>query len=138
MHTKIDVYKRQQLYRIILLNCCFFAPRRASAVHRIRPVSYTHLDVYKRQSSPLASDSAVSLLEAGSESASISADVIPVSYTHLEYSRFDKTQALKNAQMYAHDMIGNLNAGMNLFIDWNIALNEELSLIHIFFHSTSS
>ena len=32
----------------------------------------------------------------------------------IEYSRFDKTQALKNAQMYAHDMIGNLNAGMNL------------------------
>ena len=49
----------------------------------------------------------------------------------IEYSRFDKTQALKNAQMYAHDMIGNLNAGMNLFIDWNIALNEEGGPNHV-------
>ena len=49
----------------------------------------------------------------------------------IEYSRFDKTQALKNAQMYAHDMIGNLNAGLNLFIDWNIALNEEGGPNHV-------
>lgn len=49
----------------------------------------------------------------------------------IEYSRFDKTQALKNAQMYAHDMIGNLNAGMNLFVDWNIALNENGGPNHV-------
>ena len=42
----------------------------------------------------------------------------------IEYSRFEKGQALKHAQMYAHDMIGNLKAGMNLFLDWNIVLNE--------------
>lgn len=41
----------------------------------------------------------------------------------IEYSRFDKNQ-LANAQMYAHDMMGNLCAGMNGFLDWNIALNE--------------
>lgn len=41
----------------------------------------------------------------------------------IEYSRFDKNQ-LANAQMYAHDMMGNLCAGMNGFFDWNIALNE--------------
>lgn len=41
----------------------------------------------------------------------------------IEYSRFDKNQ-LKNAQMYGHDMIGNLKAGMNGFYDWNIVLNE--------------
>ena len=41
----------------------------------------------------------------------------------IEYSRFDKNQ-LANAEMYAHDMIGNLAAGMNLFLDWNICLDE--------------
>jgi glucosylceramidase len=41
----------------------------------------------------------------------------------IEYSRFDKNQ-LANAQMYAHDILGNLCAGMNGFLDWNIALNE--------------
>ncbi|NCB36569.1 MAG: glucosylceramidase, partial [Clostridia bacterium] len=37
----------------------------------------------------------------------------------VEYSRFSGSQ-LPNAQMYAHDMIGNLNAGMNAFLDWNL------------------
>ena len=27
--------------------------------------------------------------------------------------------------MYAHDMIGNFNAGMNTFLDWNIALDSD-------------
>lgn len=42
----------------------------------------------------------------------------------IEYSRFSKDNQLNNAQMYAHDIIGNLNAGMNSFIDWNIVLDE--------------
>ena len=42
----------------------------------------------------------------------------------VEYSRFGMDQ-LKNAQMYAHDIIGNLNAGMTGFIDWNIFLDEK-------------
>ncbi|MFT4123650.1 MAG: glycoside hydrolase family 30 beta sandwich domain-containing protein [Microbacteriaceae bacterium] len=41
----------------------------------------------------------------------------------VEYSRLG-TDQLANAQMYAHDIIGNLNAGMNLFLDWNIVLDE--------------
>ncbi len=41
----------------------------------------------------------------------------------IEYSRFDTNQ-LRNAQMYGHDMIGNLAAGMDQFIDWNICLDE--------------
>ncbi|MFQ9509456.1 MAG: glycoside hydrolase family 30 protein [Lachnospiraceae bacterium] len=49
----------------------------------------------------------------------------------IEYSRFGKDQELKNAQMYAHDMIGNLNAGMNLFLDWNIVLDEEGGPNHV-------
>jgi len=40
----------------------------------------------------------------------------------VEYSRYDANQLL-NAQKYAHDIIGNLNAGMNAFIDWNILLD---------------
>lgn len=41
----------------------------------------------------------------------------------IEYSRFDANQ-IKNARRYAHDMIGNLSAGMNQFVDWNICLDE--------------
>lgn len=42
----------------------------------------------------------------------------------IEYSRFDTNQ-IRNAQMYGHDMIGNLAAGMDSFIDWNICLDEQ-------------
>lgn len=42
----------------------------------------------------------------------------------IEYNRSGRDAQLKNAQMYAHDMIGNLNAGMNTFVDWNIVLDE--------------
>ncbi|MDF2906693.1 MAG: glucosylceramidase [Herbinix sp.] len=48
----------------------------------------------------------------------------------VEYSRFD-TDQLKNAQMYAHDIIGNLNAGMTGFIDWNIFLDEKGGPNHV-------
>ena len=42
----------------------------------------------------------------------------------IEYSLFDKEDGLVNAQKYAHDMIGNLNAGMCAFYDWNLVLDE--------------
>lgn len=42
----------------------------------------------------------------------------------IEYSRAEKENQQKNAELYAHDMIGNFNAGMNLFIDWNIILDK--------------
>lgn len=38
---------------------------------------------------------------------------------------------LQNAQQYAHDIIGNLNNGMNLFLDWNIALDERGGPNHV-------
>lgn len=41
----------------------------------------------------------------------------------VEFSRFDENAQLLFAQMYAHDIIGNINAGMNSFIDWNIVLD---------------
>lgn len=42
----------------------------------------------------------------------------------VEYSRFGADDQLTNARMYAHDIIGNLNAGMNLSFDWNLLLDE--------------
>lgn len=42
----------------------------------------------------------------------------------IEYSKFASDDYLKNAQKYAHDMIGNMNHGMNGFYDWNIVLDE--------------
>lgn len=42
----------------------------------------------------------------------------------IEYSLYDKEDGLVNAQKYAHDMIGNLNAGMCAFYDWNLVLDE--------------
>lgn len=42
----------------------------------------------------------------------------------IEYSKFSKDDYLCNAQKYAHDIIGNLNHGMNGFYDWNLVLDE--------------
>lgn len=49
----------------------------------------------------------------------------------IEYSKFAGEATLKNAQKYAHDIIGNMNEGMNSFIDWNILLNEEGGPNHV-------
>jgi len=49
----------------------------------------------------------------------------------VEYSRFRKQDMLKNARMYAHDIIGNLNHGLNLFLDWNILLDEHGGPNHV-------
>lgn len=43
----------------------------------------------------------------------------------IEFSRFSRDDQLQSARMYAHDMIGNFNAGMNTFFDWNITLDSE-------------
>lgn len=43
----------------------------------------------------------------------------------IEYKHYSSADQLQSARMYAHDMIGNFNAGMNTFFDWNIALNSE-------------
>ena len=42
----------------------------------------------------------------------------------VEYSQ-GQTTAIENAERYAHDMRGNLNAGMNGFIDWNLLLDAQ-------------
>lgn len=42
----------------------------------------------------------------------------------IEYSKYSASDYLNNAQKYAHDLIGNLNAGMSTFLDWNLLLDE--------------
>jgi len=49
----------------------------------------------------------------------------------VEYSKFSSQNQLRNAQMYAHDIIGNFNAGMNAFIDWNMVLDEKGGPNHV-------
>jgi len=49
----------------------------------------------------------------------------------VEYSRFEPADSRGNAAMYAHDIIGNLNAGMNTFIDWNVLLDAEGGPNHV-------
>ncbi|MHC9537108.1 glycoside hydrolase family 30 protein [Dellaglioa sp. BT-FLS60] len=49
----------------------------------------------------------------------------------IEYNKYDSEDPLKNAQIYAHDIIGNLNAGMNAFYDWNLLLNKDGGPNHV-------
>ncbi len=39
------------------------------------------------------------------------------------YSKNNKQSELRNAEIYAHDIIGDLNHGCNAYIDWNIVLD---------------
>ena len=49
----------------------------------------------------------------------------------VEYSRFKANSQVKNAELYLHDIIGNLIAGMNAYIDWNLVLNCEGGPNHV-------
>lgn len=49
----------------------------------------------------------------------------------IEYSKFEADDYLKNAQKYAHDMIGNMNHGMDMFLDWNLVLDEKGGPNHV-------
>ncbi len=42
----------------------------------------------------------------------------------IEYSIYKENSQLRNARMYAHELIGSLNHGLNLFLDWNLLLDE--------------
>lgn len=42
----------------------------------------------------------------------------------VEYSRFADSGEVQKAEMYAHDMIGNLKAGIEAIFDWNLLLDE--------------
>ena len=39
------------------------------------------------------------------------------------YSKFNPNDEVHNAEIYGHDIIGDLNSGINGYIDWNIVLN---------------
>ncbi|MDR1030434.1 MAG: glucosylceramidase [Treponema sp.] len=49
----------------------------------------------------------------------------------LEYSRLDKGDQMRNAQKYAHDLIGDLNNGVSAFYDWNLVLDEQGGPNHV-------
>ena len=49
----------------------------------------------------------------------------------IEYSKYSADDYLGNAQKYAHDMIGNFNAGMQTFVDWNLILDEQGGPNHV-------
>ncbi len=49
----------------------------------------------------------------------------------VEYSLYNTQNHLRNAQMYAHEIIGDLNHGMNLFLDWNLLLDEQGGPNHV-------
>ena len=49
----------------------------------------------------------------------------------VEYSLYKNDNQLRNARMYAHEIIGSLNHGMNLFLDWNMLLDEQGGPNHV-------
>lgn len=49
----------------------------------------------------------------------------------VEYSRFASENQISHAEMYAHEIIGNFNAGMNGFIDWNLILDKQGGPNHV-------
>ena len=94
--AKRDVYKRQRVPFSDTLVFIFI--QRKPELHHSAPVSYTHLDVYKRQVPPLAKTAALTASKLENIVASLNSEVIavaavsesfvgvkpvPVSYTHL-------------------------------------------------------
>lgn len=49
----------------------------------------------------------------------------------VEYGVYAEQNQLRNAQMYAHDMIGNLNHGLCAFLDWNLVLDQQGGPNHV-------
>ena len=49
----------------------------------------------------------------------------------VEYSRFDGMTPLEKAEMYAHDILGNLNGGVNGSLDWNLLLDAKGGPNHV-------
>ncbi len=49
----------------------------------------------------------------------------------VEYSRFADSSEVAKAEMYAHDMLGNLKAGVEAFFDWNLLLDDKGGPNHV-------
>ncbi len=41
------------------------------------------------------------------------------------YSPYVEKEWIKDAELYANEIIGNINSGMNIFVDWNLLLDEQ-------------
>lgn len=41
------------------------------------------------------------------------------------YSKFNPNDEIKNAEIYGHDILGDLNNGINAYIDWNLVLDNK-------------
>ena len=41
------------------------------------------------------------------------------------FSNFNPDEEIKNAEFYAHDILGDLNSGINAYFDWNLILNHK-------------
>lgn len=49
----------------------------------------------------------------------------------VEYSRFADSGEIDKAEMYAHDILGNLNAGITASFDWNLILDDKGGPNHV-------
>lgn len=49
----------------------------------------------------------------------------------VEYSRFADSGEVQKAEMYAHDILGNLKAGIEAYLDWNVLLDEKGGPNHV-------
>lgn len=49
----------------------------------------------------------------------------------VEYSRFADSGEVQKAEMYAHDILGNLKAGCSAILDWNLLLDENGGPNHV-------
>lgn len=49
----------------------------------------------------------------------------------VEYSRFAGSGEVEKAEMYAHDILGNLNAGISASLDWNLLLDTDGGPNHV-------
>ncbi len=49
----------------------------------------------------------------------------------VEYSRFAGAGEVQKAEMYAHDMLGDLKAGCHAILDWNLLLDENGGPNHV-------
>lgn len=49
----------------------------------------------------------------------------------VEYSRFADTRETYKAEMYAHDILGNLVSGISSYLDWNLFLDAEGGPNHV-------
>lgn len=64
------------------------------------------------------------------ENISLTADAFPgMLLIHTEgctgFSKFNPDEEIKNAEIYAHEILGDLNAGANAYIDWNLVLDNK-------------